>query len=191
MDIVHFISQYGYAAVLFGTVIEGESVLLAAAYAVNQHYLSFWPVVVCGVGGAVLSDHVYFYLGRTQGSGWLMRHENVRKRAIQVQDLVQRHETRLLIGFRFMIGFRTITPLLLGMAGVGRLRFFIFDLIAAIVWATGVTLCGNWIVMQLQHWSGDATWIDDHLMLVLLLTAALIGLGHVWWMRRKKSIKSD
>jgi membrane protein DedA with SNARE-associated domain len=173
---------------LLGAMIEGESVLLAAAYAVNQQYLLLWPVIVCGVCGAVLSDHLYFYVGRTQGSGWLMRHENVRRRAIRVQGLVQRHETRLLIGFRFMIGFRTITPLLLGMAGVGRLRFFIFDLIASIAWATVVTLCGHWIVMQLQRWSGDSIWVEDHLMLVLLLTALVIGMCHLWWMRRKKSI---
>jgi membrane protein DedA with SNARE-associated domain len=186
MDIVQFISQYGYAAVLFGAMIEGESVLLAAAYAVHQHYLLLWPVILCGSLGAIVSDHLYFYVGRTQGSGWLMRHENVRRRAVQVQDLVQKHQTLLLMGFRFMVGFRTITPLLLGMGGVSRLRFLIFDSIASVVWATLITVLGNWILVQLQQlqWPHDAA--ENRIIWGLVILAALIGAGHLWWMRRKR-----
>lgn len=186
MQVAELMNQYGYFAVFFGVMIEGESVLLAAAYAIHQHYLHLWPVVLIAACGAALSDHIYFYLGRHQGAGWLARHDNVRKRAERVQNLVYQHQTLLLMFFRFMVGFRTITPLLLGMAGVARWRFFLFDLVAALLWATLITLAGNWLLKQLHNLHVYERLTENHMIIALLVLASLIGAGHLWWMRLKR-----
>jgi membrane protein DedA with SNARE-associated domain len=186
MQVAELMNQYGYFAVFFGVMIEGESVLLAAAYAIHQHYLHVWPVVLTAASGAALSDHVYFYLGRHQGAGWLARHDNVRKRAERVQNLVYQHQTLLLMFFRFMVGFRTITPLLLGMAGVARWRFFVFDVVASLLWATLITFAGNWLLKQLHDLRVYERLSENHMIIGLLLLASLIGAAHLWWMRRKR-----
>jgi membrane protein DedA with SNARE-associated domain len=46
MELQDWIGQYGYLAVFFGVMLEGESILLAAIYAIHHHYLLMWPVIM-------------------------------------------------------------------------------------------------------------------------------------------------
>ena len=46
MNLATVLHEYGYPAVFFGVMLEGESVLLAAAYGIHRHFLAWWPVVV-------------------------------------------------------------------------------------------------------------------------------------------------
>ena len=67
MDLAALISQYGLIAVLAGSLLEGETVLLLAGYAAHRGYLDFTTVVAVAMLGAVIGDQAWFVLGRRQG----------------------------------------------------------------------------------------------------------------------------
>src|SRR5262249_34132271 len=48
---------------------------------------------------------------------------------------LHRHSTLFIMGFRFIYGIRTISPIVIGAAGVGIKRFIFLNIIAAFVWA--------------------------------------------------------
>ena len=57
MDINHLISQYGYAALIVGSMAEGETITLLGGVAAHQGLLKF-PLVVIAValGGSVAAS---------------------------------------------------------------------------------------------------------------------------------------
>lgn len=59
MDFATLINQYGLLAVLAGSMLEGESVLLAAGYAAHRGYLDFPAVVAVAWLGAVVGDQAF------------------------------------------------------------------------------------------------------------------------------------
>jgi hypothetical protein len=68
MEAAALIARYGYAAVFAGTLLEGETLLLLAAYAAHRGYLDWATVVVVAWLGATLGDQLWFALGRYRGA---------------------------------------------------------------------------------------------------------------------------
>ncbi len=62
-----FLATYGYPVLIIGVFFEGETVMVLAGVAAHMGYLSLPWVVVCGFGGTLLGDQLYFYLGRRHG----------------------------------------------------------------------------------------------------------------------------
>lgn len=45
------LEEYGYSAVMIGAFFEGEAILMLGSYAVQQHVLSFWPLILFAMLG--------------------------------------------------------------------------------------------------------------------------------------------
>lgn len=130
-----FIETYGYAAVFAGALLEGETVLVLAGFAAHRGYLDLPLVIVVAFVGSFLGDQFYFFLGQRHGRNVLARFPSWQPRAMKVQNLLYRYHTPLILAIRFMYGLRTVGPVVIGMSHVPWPRFFILNLIGALVWA--------------------------------------------------------
>ena len=73
MDLNTLISQYGYAALVIGSLAEGETVTLLGGVAAHQGLLKF-PLVVLSVAlGGMIGDQVLYLCGRRFGGKLLRR----------------------------------------------------------------------------------------------------------------------
>ena len=61
------IANYGYAAVLIGTFVEGETILVIAGFAAHRGYLSLPWVILLAFAGSLAGDQLWFYVGRRSG----------------------------------------------------------------------------------------------------------------------------
>ena len=90
--------------------------------------------------------------------------------------LLERHNTPVILSVRFLYGLRIAGPLAIGMSGVGWLRFFVLNLIGAVVWACAIAALGygtgHALASMLGAIDADEIWTIG----VLLVAAALIGL---------------
>ena len=59
-----FIVDYGLWAVLGGTLLEGESVVVLAGFLSHQRLLHLPYVMLCAFAGSFIADQALFYLGR-------------------------------------------------------------------------------------------------------------------------------
>jgi len=67
MDINHYVAQYGYAALIIGSLAEGETITLLGGVAAHQGVLKF-PLVVLSVAlGGMIGDQLLYLLGRRFG----------------------------------------------------------------------------------------------------------------------------
>ena len=116
MDINSLIEQYGYAALVIGSVAEGETVTLLGGVAAHQGLLKF-PLVVAAVAlGGMIGDQLLYFLGLRFGPTLLRRFAKHQKKIRRAQRLIQRHPYLFVIGTRFMYGFRIIGPILMAPA---------------------------------------------------------------------------
>lgn len=62
MDWSALLQQYGYFAILVGAFFEGETILLLGAYAVHQHLMNFWWLIVVAMLGSFLEINFTIFL---------------------------------------------------------------------------------------------------------------------------------
>ena len=69
----HLISQYGYAALVVGSIAEGETITLLGGVAAHQGLLKFPLVVISVALGGMIGDQLLYLLGRRYGMKILQR----------------------------------------------------------------------------------------------------------------------
>lgn len=163
MTIHELLSQYGYLAVLIGSIFEGETVLVLAGFAAHQGYLSLPLVMALSFCGAIMGDQTYFFLGRYYGISLLARFPRLASRTQAINRLIERYHTGLIVGIRFMYGFRIAGPLIIGMSKVPAWRFVLLNLCGAAAWSVLIAGAGyffgqtlQWLVSDLKHYEGAA-----------------------------------
>ena len=84
----HFIEQFGYLAVLVGSFLEGETVVVVAGYAARRGYLSLSLVILAAFLGSVAGDQLWFYLGRRYGAAIFKRYPRISQKSERVKALL-------------------------------------------------------------------------------------------------------
>ncbi len=169
------ITQYGYLAILVITFIEGETIVILAGLAAHLGYLDVFWVVMAAITGSFSGDQVWYYLGRHWGARIIAKRLSWQEGAQKVYKHLHRHQYWLILTFRFYYGLRNVTPFVVGAAHVPRLRFFVLNLIGAMVWATAFTYVG-FLLGEASHY-----FIQDLKLygLYMLIFFFLVGIG-IW-----------
>ncbi len=185
MSFEALISTYGYAAIAIGTLFEGETILIMAGFAAHQGYLKLPWVIFYGFLGTLGSDQLIFYLGRVRGAKMLDNRPYWRSKSQRVFDLMRRNQTWLALGFRFLYGFRTITPFLLGIGKISPLRFLILNIFGAIIWAVSIAFSGYLFGQVVELFLGKMKQYELYFFISLLVISAVVW--SVYWIRRHKA----
>ncbi|WPB57874.1 DedA family protein [Xylophilus sp. GOD-11R] len=168
----HLLADYGYYAVFFAGLLEGETILLLGAYAVHQGYLHMLPLIACGAAAAFCSDQFYFQLGRRKGAQVLQRHPKLQKRFAKATAFVDRHPIATVMLMRFAWGLRIVFPVTLGMTRMRTALYVPLSALASVIWAATVAYLGVWVTGVLKTVIGNL----HHYELTIIGMAALIGL---------------
>lgn len=155
MTLIQFVASYGYAAVLAGTLLEGETILLLAGFAAQQGHLSFALVVFVAFIGGTTGDQVFFWCGRRWGVRLQERFPNLRVRMASTALLLKRWDATLIVVVRFLYGLRIAGPIAMGALGVGRMRFAIFNAVGAAIWAVVIGGLGYLLGGSLEMLLGE------------------------------------
>lgn len=107
MDLNTLISQYGYAALVIGSLAEGETVTLLGGVVAHQGLLKF-PLVVLSVAlGGMIGDQVLYLCGRFGGK-LLRRFSKHQDKIERAQKLIQRHPYLFVIGNVYGMAFGSL-----------------------------------------------------------------------------------
>jgi membrane protein DedA with SNARE-associated domain len=122
-----------YLTVFFGCFFEGETVLITSAFAAHRGYLKIFVVMVIALAAIQSWDWIWFIIGRKRGKRLLERLPKLNEKAKKIDYLLQKYPTPVLLGYRFLYGFRTAVPLAIGMSSISKQRFLTFSLINTIL----------------------------------------------------------
>lgn len=181
-----FVASYGYFAVFVGTLLEGETILIAAGFAAHRGLLE-WPLVVMIAAiGATLGDQLAFFLGRWKGDALIERFPALAKHKPRVRDLLEHHAAILILTVRFLYGLRIAGPVLIGSSRVPVLRFAVLNTIGAILWALAITGVGYSFGLAINALVADLKRIEEIVLVVILALGALF-----WLWRKAHSMEPD
>ncbi|EDL0435315.1 DedA family protein [Salmonella enterica subsp. enterica serovar Enteritidis] len=183
MDINTLITHYGYAALVIGSMAEGETVTLLGGVAAHQGLLKF-PLVAAAVAlGGMMGDQLLYLLGRCYGGKILRRFPRYHTKIRRAQKMIQRHPYLFVIGTRFMYGFRVVGPLLIGASRLPPKIFLPLNIVGALLWALLFTTLGYLGGEVIAPWLHD---LDQHLRHgVWLILAIVLVVGVRWWLKRR------
>jgi membrane protein DedA with SNARE-associated domain len=180
-----FLTTYGYPVLIVGAFFEGETVMVLAGVAAHMGYLSLDWVIICGFGGTLFGDQLYFYLGRYHGKATLKKHPRWQTSSKRVFELLHRHQNLLILSFRFLYGIRTVTPFVIGMSEVSYLRFTILNVTGAAIWAIGIALAGYYFGHAVEAVLGDIKKYEVEVMAAIIAVAAVIWIIHFYRTRKQ------
>jgi len=176
LDLSSLIQNYGYFAILVGSFLEGETILVLGGLAAHLGYLQLPWVIVCAFAGSSIGDQMYFLLGRFRGQVLLDAHPKWQHKVDRAFDLVHRHQNLIILSCRFLYGMRIVTPFVLGMSRVAILRFVSLNLLGAAVWASAIATLGYLFGNAMEAILGEIKRYEAAAML-----SVVVG-GLVLWM---------
>ncbi len=182
VDPIVLLQDYGYLALLIGTFLEGETIVIIAGFLAQQGYLSPPLIALAAFCGSVTSDQLMFILGRWKGIAIIQRFPRLECNVGKATNLLSRYETPLILGFRFLYGVRNVTPILMGVSGVNHIKFLVLNLIGAAVWAISFTAGGYFFGQAITAFMQAVPHAGRYVLGVLAAVAVLIWL----WRRRKR-----
>jgi membrane protein DedA with SNARE-associated domain len=178
----HLISYYGPIAVFVGAVFEGETAAFLGGVFAHRGLMPYWAAAVAAILGSWVGDQALFYAGRYADRFSIIQRIMHAQKAQRVKSLLAAHPDGFIFSFRFILGMRMISPVIIGLSGVSPMRFFVLNLAAALVWGVTVTGCGylfgNAIEAAFGHLGLNAVFF----FAVGIIAAAL---AVVAWLSRK------
>ena len=186
---VALLHKYQYWMVIIGALIEGEMILILAGAAAYYGLMQVHLVILIAFLGALLHDNTLFFIGRFLGHQIFHKYPKVLKKIEKVMAYILKYNTYFILGFRFVYGIRTITPLVIGTSSIKFLRYTSLVTISAFIWATIVVYFGYSSALALEKVIENFERYRNYLGISLgVLLAALLGwLHHRHRVKKKKS----
>ena len=187
MNLPGLIAEYGYGALFVGALLEGETLLILAGFAVHQGYLQLHWVILTALLGGFLGDQFYFWVGRWRGA-WVLAHFPWLVPAVaRTNALIERYPEVLIVVIRFLYGLRTVGPFAIGMSAVRAWRFVLFNALGAAIWAVAIGGAGYLFGHAMEVWLNNLQRAEKVLLLVLLLGGVIFWGWRRWQSHRKSS----
>lgn len=145
-DAERLLSQHGLAAVLAGTFLEGEAVLLAAGVLAARGLLPTLGVWSAAALGGWVGHVTWFSLARLTGSrsvlAPLLRWPPFAARLARANVVTQRHPTAAMVILQYLYGVRLVGAFALGLTTISWSRFLVTEAFNCLVWAAIFTATG-------------------------------------------------
>lgn len=198
-ETARFLLAHGYIVVFvwvlaeqIGLPIPSIPVLLAAGALAGSHQLSFLGALSLAMLASLLSDSVWYGLGRTRGHTVLnlicrisLEPDSCVRRT---EDFFVRHGPRSLLFAKFVPGLGTVAPPLAGLFRMRLLRFALWDLAGSLAWAGAYLGAGYLFSSELERIARYALSLG--VWLIALLIAALAAYLIRKYIQRRRFIRN-
>lgn len=167
-----FIATYGYVAVFFGSIFDGEVVMLLSGFLSRIDYLSFPWIIFWAFLGVMTNDVFWFLLGRFKGQKILHSYKWFKKYLGKPVAFVGKKPALMSFLTRFMYGFRHIVPFSIGISEIKTKTFFIYNFAGAVVWIIAYGGLGYLLGNVLESFLGKLHRFE--LLLVVVIVSFFI-----------------
>jgi undecaprenyl-diphosphatase len=172
--LVVFSMSLAESLAVVGVLIPGVVILFGAGVLIGSGVLDFWTLCAWAAAGAIIGDGLSYWLGHhfeyiTERWRWFRLHPDHLQKGVRFFE--KYGDLSVALG-RFFGPIRAVVPLVAGLMRMPPRRFFIANVLSALVWAPAYLLPG----MVLGEMGTDSDWRQ------LLFPVAAIGLIVVVWL---------
>jgi membrane-associated protein len=168
---------FAETGLLVGFFLPGDSMLFTAGLLVATDTIKFniWLFSLLIIVAAIIGNQTGYFIGSKAGpaifnkpDSRLFKRENVES----AHKFFEKHGGKALILARFVPIIRTFVPVIVGVAQMNKRKFFLFNVIGALLWGGGVTLLGYLL--------GDRVpWVRENLdiIFIVIVLASVVPIG--------------
>ena len=172
--------SFGELFVFLSLLFPGTTILIASGALVEAGILDPLTPALAGIVGAVLGDAISFWLGQKFGpqisNMWPFRHHPQRLESGIV--FFERYGTASVFIGRFFGPLRAVIPLAAGILHMPTRRFYVANVLSAIIWAPVLIFSGDLLAHSLETES-----LATRILLITVFIAVLVLLGPYAWRR--------
>jgi undecaprenyl-diphosphatase len=169
-----------------GVIVPGETLVIVGGFYARLGDLWLPGVAIVAVVGAVIGDNLGYLIGRRFGRGFLERHGRklfvTPERLATAERYYLTHGGKTVFLGRFIPVVRSLGMIVAGVSRMDWKRFFVYDVVGAVIWGTGHSVLGYVLGSGYKRWERYATPLGLTLLVILLF---LIGGSKILAARRK------
>ena len=184
------IQNYGYWAILIGTFLEGETILILGGIAAQQGLLDLRTVMLSAFCGSYAGDQLAFSIGRYYGAKILERKPKWKKRADYLFSKSARFLDLWMVIFRFFYGLRNPTPWVLGAGDINYKRFLLLNGIGAALWAVLISYGGYAFGLLIENFMGRMKVISKILIFIIIFAVVVACIWYILRKRKRNKLKT-
>jgi membrane-associated protein len=145
--LVLFLIVFAETGLVVTPFLPGDSLMFAvgALCAVEGSSLSIGAIIPLLLVAAVLGDAVNYAIGRKLGPKVFTGERSLflnKKHLLRTQEFYERYGGKTIIIARFVPIVRTFAPFVAGIGQMRYRRFFMFNVVGALLWVIGLVLLG-------------------------------------------------
>lgn len=174
------LTAFGESFVFLGLLFPGTTILIASGALVSEGVLNPILPILAGIIGAVLGDAVSFWIGQKFGPFlpriWPFRDHP--ERLMRGLKFFERYGGSSVFIGRFFGPLRAVVPLAAGMMHMAPWRFYLANVLSAVIWAPLLVYSGDLLTRSLGQ---------ENLATKLFFIAVVVALAALLaaWLRRQ------
>jgi len=172
VSIEHLIEHYGLLAIFLGTAFEGETAAFLGGVIAHRGLLPWWAASLAACAGSFAGDQMWFFAGRYAARWKVVRRVMETPALSRVTALLERYPTGFILAFRFLVGLRTISPIVIGTTRISTAKFVALNAVAAFIWGQLFTALGYLFGHGIEQMMGRLP-LHHHLLIALGAAAAI------------------
>lgn len=185
---------------VIGAFVPGTAAILAISALVPGGVVRLWPLLAAASLGAVIGDGVSFWIGHRYQRQFLGRWPLSRRPDLiaHSEAFFARHGDKSVFIARFIPGLRAFIPLIAGMLKMPVRRFYVANILSALVWAPSHILPAVFVGAAFSTLGPAAKplaaltvlvvlviWAAVHLTRLALRRAPALATGLTEWVRQR------
>lgn len=180
---------FAESGMFIGFFFPGDTLLLSAGVFAALGKLPLITTILVVSLAAIAGDNVGYHIGKRYGRRLFRKPDGLvfRKQYVtQAETFYEKHGSKTMLIAHFVPVVRTFAPAVAGVGHMPYKKFFIFDAIGDIAWATIVTLIGYWFgrrIPNLDHYILFAVFA----VMIITLAPTFYHLGKALLEKRRSS----
>ncbi|QJC37869.1 hypothetical protein GJU03_01815 [Enterobacteriaceae endosymbiont of Donacia bicoloricornis] len=169
INIAKTMNQYGYLFILLGSLIEWETLIIISGMLAHKKILFLHKIIIITIIGSVISNQILFFIGKKYNKKFLSFFKNYNFKIKKYHNLITNYPYIFIIITRFIYGFRLISPIIMGITNISNIKFFLLNIIGAIIWTIFFTITGYFFGEIISAWIRDFSKIIKYFLYIFLL----------------------
>lgn len=179
---------FAETGLFFGFFLPGDNLILMAGIVCAMHPewmydLPFVVVALLMVISAILGNSVGYWFGKKLGHAIYDRKDTwffKKKHLIKTKLFYDKYGASTLIIGRFIPIVRTFAPILAGVIGVPERKFFIYNVVGAILWIGSLGSIAYYLGTYYANWIEDnIAYIFVALIVITIIPVIKIGISKI------------
>ncbi|MBI2588853.1 DedA family protein [Candidatus Saccharibacteria bacterium] len=174
---------FAESGLLIGILLPGDSLLLAAGVFAGHGKLPIVWLIASIIIAAIIGYELGYSIGKKIGPRLFKRHDGFLFREEylgRTEQFFQKYGPITVIAARFIAHVRTLVSLIAGASSMDRRRYFIYNIVGAVLWGGGLPLLGYYLGSRVPN-------IDKFIILAVVITLVVLYSLTLWQLMKNPS----